>query len=66
MEASKPTPPLIDEEEPRVQAGIASDLDNPEMTDEQLAAAKPFGKVFPVLLDAIQRSQDDEVGFEGH
>jgi hypothetical protein len=45
--------PLTDEEEARIQAGIASDPDNPELTDEQIAMARPFREVFPELADAI-------------
>lgn len=53
----KPISVLTDEEEAHIQAGIASDPDNPEMTDEQMAAAKPFGEVVPALRDAIKRSR---------
>ena len=42
--------PLTDEEEAEIQAMIASDPDNPELTDEQLAQMKPFSEVFPDLL----------------
>ncbi len=49
--------PLTDEQEARIQAGIASDPDNPELTDEQLAMAKPFNELFPALADAIKRAR---------
>ena len=49
--------PLTDEEEARIQAGIASDPDNPELTDEQMAQARPFREVFPELAEAIKRSR---------
>ena len=49
--------PLTDEQEARIQAGIASDPDNPELTDAQLAAAKPFAEVFPALADSIRRGR---------
>ncbi len=53
----KPIPPLTDEEEARIRAGIASDPDNPELTDEQMAMAKPFSEVFPALSDVLKRSR---------
>ena len=56
-EAIKRLPPITDEEEARIQAGIASDPDNPEMTDEQIAQAKPFREVFPDLYESIKRSR---------
>ena len=42
----KPISALTAEEEARIQASIASDPDNPELTAEQMAMAKPFGEVF--------------------
>ena len=53
----KPIPPLTDEEEARIQAGIALDPDNPELTEEEMATAKPFREVFPDLHEAIKRSR---------
>ena len=49
--------PLTDDEEARIQAGIASDTDSPELTEVQLSNAKPFGAVFPALAEAIKRSR---------
>jgi uncharacterized protein (DUF4415 family) len=49
--------PLTDDEEARIQAGIAADPDNPELTDEQMAAARPFAEVFPELAESIRRSR---------
>jgi uncharacterized protein (DUF4415 family) len=46
-----------DEEEARIQAGIASDPDAPELTDEQLANLRPFAEVFPALAEAIRRGR---------
>lgn len=46
-----------DEEEARIQAGIASDPDAPELTDEQIAAARPFAEVFPALAESIRRAR---------
>ncbi|MFB9952046.1 BrnA antitoxin family protein [Rhizobium puerariae] len=34
---------------------IASDPDNPELTDEQIANMKPFREVFPDLAASIDR-----------
>ena len=53
----KPISALTAEEEARIQASIASDPDNPELTAEQMAMAKPFGEVFPALSEAIKRSR---------
>ncbi len=53
----KPIPPLTDEEEARIQAGIALDPDNPELTDEQMATARPFREMFPDLYESIKRSR---------
>ncbi len=47
--------PLTDEEEAEIQRMIASDPDNPELTDEQIAQAKPFREVFPELAASIDR-----------
>lgn len=47
--------PLTDEEEAEIQRMIASDPDNPELTDEQIAQAKPFREAFPDLAAAIDR-----------
>ncbi|KQQ83635.1 hypothetical protein [Aureimonas sp. Leaf324] len=48
----KPIPLLTDEEEARIQAGIAADPDNPELTDEELAAMRPAKDVLPPSLYA--------------
>jgi uncharacterized protein (DUF4415 family) len=56
-DAIEALPPLTDEEEAHIQAGIASDPDNPELTDEQIAVAKPCREVFPVLHASIKRSR---------
>ena len=49
--------PLTDEEEARIQAGIAEDPDNPEWTAEDFARAKPFAEVFPELAASIKRAR---------
>ena len=49
--------PLTDEEETKVQRMIASDPDNPELTDAELASMKPFREVLPELAKAIDREK---------
>jgi uncharacterized protein (DUF4415 family) len=53
----KPIRPLTDAEEARIQAGIAADPDNPEMTEEQMAELRPFAEACPDLMAAIKRSR---------
>ena len=50
-------PPITDEEEARIQAGITADPDNPEVTDAQAAQASPFAKAFPELAANLRRSR---------
>ncbi|MBX9467339.1 BrnA antitoxin family protein [Rhizobium rhizophilum] len=47
--------PLTDEEEAEIQAMIASDPDNPEVTPEELKEFRPFREVFPDLAASIDR-----------
>lgn len=49
--------PLTDAEEAEIQAMIASDPDNPEITDEQIGQAKSFAEAFPELSQSINRSR---------
>jgi uncharacterized protein (DUF4415 family) len=42
--------PISDEEEAAIQAGIAQDPDNPELTDEELANLRPAREVLPPAL----------------
>ena len=49
--------PLTDEEEAEIQRQIAADPDDCELTDEQLAQARPFAEVFPDLMESIRRSR---------
>ena len=65
-------PPLTDEEEAKIQSGIASDPDNPELTAEELASLRPFGEAHPDLAASIARTRgmptviigpDDAVAF---
>jgi uncharacterized protein (DUF4415 family) len=48
---------ISDEEEARIQAGIAADPDNPEWTEEDFRNARPFAEVFPDLAESIRRSR---------
>ena len=50
-------PPITDEEEARIQAGIAADPDNPEWTEEDFRKATPFAEVFPGLAEKLRRSR---------
>lgn len=47
--------PLTAKEEAEIQKMIASDPDNPELTDEQLASMRPFKEVFPDLTASMER-----------
>lgn len=38
---------ITDEEEAEIQAGIAQDPDNPELTAEELASLRPAAEVLP-------------------
>lgn len=49
--------PISDGEEARIQAGIANDPDNTELTDEQLAQMRPFQEVLPELRAALLRGR---------
>ena len=50
-------PPITDEEEAKIQAGIALDPDNPEITAEEFKLARPFADVFPELMESIRRAR---------
>lgn len=49
--------PLTDAEEAEVQRMIASDPDNPEITDVQIKGRKTFAEAFPDLADSIKRGR---------
>ena len=49
--------PLTDAEEAEIQRMIASDPDNPELTDEQIAALRPFADALPVLAESLKRDR---------
>ncbi len=52
MTAARTAPPISDAEEARIQAGIANDPDNPELTDEEIASMRPAAEVLPSELYA--------------
>jgi uncharacterized protein (DUF4415 family) len=52
--SGRKVPELTDEEEARIQQGIAEDPDNPEWTAEDFAEAKPFREVFPDLAASME------------
>lgn len=52
MRMARNLPPISDEEEARIQAGIVNDPDNPELTDEEFAAMRPAREVLPPELYA--------------
>ena len=45
---------------PYSQADLASVMDNSEWTTEEIAVARPFGEVFPELMDAKRRGPRPE------
>jgi uncharacterized protein (DUF4415 family) len=47
---------ITDDDEATIQAQIAADPDDEEITDEQLTQARPFAEVFPELAASIKRS----------
>ena len=47
--------PLTDDEEAEIQRMIASDPENPELTDEQIAGLRPFADVLPALAASLKR-----------
>lgn len=48
--------PISDAEEARVQRMIASDPDAPEITDAQMAGARPFTEAFPALAEGMRKN----------
>jgi uncharacterized protein (DUF4415 family) len=48
--------PLTDDEEAEIQRMIASDPDNSELTDEQIAGLRPFAEVLPALAESARRA----------
>ena len=52
---------LDDAEEAEVQKQIASDPDDGEATDLDLAQARPFAEALPELIESIQRARSHPV-----
>jgi uncharacterized protein (DUF4415 family) len=50
-------PPVSDAEEAEIQKQIAADPDAPELTDEQIAKARPFAEALPELAQAFRRAR---------
>jgi hypothetical protein len=48
--------PLTNNEEAEIQRMIASDPDNPELTDEQIGRLRPFAELFPAPTASARRS----------
>ena len=48
---------LTDAEEAEIQAQIAADPDDADVTGEEMAKAKPFGEAFPALMESIKRGR---------
>lgn len=56
MSKDEQAPSITDEEEARIQAGIAADPDNPEVTEAQWASMRPAADVLlPALYAALTR-----------
>jgi uncharacterized protein (DUF4415 family) len=65
MSNRKPVPEINDEEEARIQAGIALDHDNPEWTEEEFKNAKPFAEVFPEWAKKIAEGKAGGIEYVG-
>ena len=50
---------ISDAEEARIQKMIASDPDSPELTDNDMASAKPFAEAFPQIAETMRRNVGD-------
>ena len=60
MKSVKPKPAWLeisDEEEARIQRGIAQDPDNPEWTEDDFKRARPFAEVFPELAEEMRKQR---------
>jgi uncharacterized protein (DUF4415 family) len=62
MQKRKPVPEISDEEEARIQAGIALDPDNSEWTEEDFHNAKPFAEMFPDIAKSLEDGDAVVVG----
>jgi hypothetical protein len=58
MSTSKRSPlsAISDAREAKIQVGIAKDSDNPELTEEDFARARPW-EVFPELYSSSKKSK---------
>lgn len=54
---AKTFPDVSEEEEARIQRGIAEDPDNPEWTEDEFRKAKPFRDALPGLAAAMDRAK---------
>jgi len=57
MPRAKPIRMPSDAEEAEIQAMIASDPENPEWTEEDVAKARPFAEVHPELAVSYRRTR---------
>jgi uncharacterized protein (DUF4415 family) len=48
---------ITDEEEARIQAGIAQDPDNPELTEADFARMRPAAELHPELVERWRRTR---------
>jgi len=53
----KLAPEISDEEEARIQAGIAQDPDNQEWTEEDFKRARPAREVVPEIVEAYEKGE---------
>ena len=53
--AKRPLTDDEDDEEAAIQRMIASDPDNPELTDDQIARLRPFVEALPTLAESARR-----------
>ncbi len=52
---SRPIKPLSDEEEAKIQGQIASDPDNPELSEEEFENARLFREILPGLAGKMEK-----------
>jgi uncharacterized protein (DUF4415 family) len=49
--------PLTDAEQAEIRRMIASDLDNPELKDEQISGLRPLAEALPALAKSLRRGR---------
>jgi uncharacterized protein (DUF4415 family) len=54
---SQPKRRITAAEEAEIQRQIAADPEDEDITDEQIAQAKPFAEAFPELMESIKRAR---------